>query len=205
MPTKEVMTFDQQLGLFKKPKPPLILERNQHGHILLSITGIDLLGAAEIERLEASMYVLCNPCKWSLLSTGADSYDKNHRLVDGEVYQIALMPSEEIPCESDRTTENLRKRGMEHYGYGKPLAGIMPRVRELLSDDQITDMCAYAIIALHDPISGMGLDDPRVLCIDVDEDEDDEFLFGYPCSPEKYWGGPREALFVFPVLASGSS
>lgn len=116
---KGVITLDE-FALFNQRKNPFIFERNEHGHIVITLMGLDLIGAQEIERLEAEKYRLGNYAKLCLLSQAADSYDKNHRLVAGQTYKVALMPGKEISKDSDRTTENLRKRATEHYGYGKP-------------------------------------------------------------------------------------
>lgn len=149
-------------------------DRNEHGHIVFTITGLNLTGAQESERLEAAgVYVseLAGPC---LTSTNVDSYDKCHRLVDGKQYKIVLMPTREVEVESNRTIEALRKHGIEKYGYTKPLAGIVPRIRELLSDAQIQRMGFCDIIAPHDPIIGRAVlrascgDDKPWLCVGWD-------------------------------------
>lgn len=158
---KGVLSEDE-LALFVQRKNPFALERNEHGHVVLTFTGLDLTGAAEIERLEAASYRVGGIAKSCLLSTKEDSYDKNHRLVAGGIYKVALMPGKEIERDQDRTTVNLRKRGIEHYGYGKPLAGLIPRVREVLSDKQTEELGIWYVAALHDPITGSG-GDPGVL------------------------------------------
>jgi len=135
---------------------PFAFERNEHGHVVLTLTGLDLMGVAEIERLEAGSYRVGNYAKSCFLSTREDSYDKHHRLAAGHIYKVALMPGKEIERDSDRTTANLRKRGMEHYGYGKPLGGFIPRVRETLSDKQMEELGIWYAVALHDPITDSG-------------------------------------------------
>ena len=106
------------------------------------------------------------------------------------------MPGREIERESDRTTTNLRDRGMKHYGYGKPLAGFIPRVREALSDKQMEELGIYYATALHEPITD-SLGRPDVLGAHrhdgpwVDAGWDD---------PDDRWSG--RGAFVFPVAAS---
>ena len=135
---------------------PVSFERNEHGHVLLSITGLDLVGEQEVERLEAARFRVGNFAKSCMLSKKKDGYDKNHRLVDGQKYTIALMPTREIERDSDRTTNALRTRGIEKYGYEQPLAGIAPRVREVVSDKQMEEMRFWYIAAPHDPIKDSG-------------------------------------------------
>ncbi|MEK7503255.1 MAG: hypothetical protein AAB556_02305 [Patescibacteria group bacterium] len=95
-------------------------ERNEHGHVILTFAGLSLAGAADIERLEFAGHRVSDYAKSCFLSTRKDSYDKNHLLVAGRIYKVALMPGKEIEDDSERTTENLRNRGMKHYSYGNP-------------------------------------------------------------------------------------
>src|SRR3989344_2206862 len=97
------ITLDE-LALFTQRKNPFVFERNQHGHIVVTVTGLDLTGAQEIERLEVAGYRVSNYAKSCFTSTTPDSYDANHRLVAGQTYRFALMPTKEIERDSDRTT-----------------------------------------------------------------------------------------------------
>jgi hypothetical protein len=126
--------------------------RNEHGHILLTVVGLDLTGEEENGRLTDKNYRIDDSAKSCLMSTKKDSYDKNHRLVAGKEYTIALMPTKEIERDVDRTTDSLRKRGLEKYGYEKPLAGIALRIREAVSDEQMERMGFWYISVPHDPI-----------------------------------------------------
>lgn len=129
--------------------PPSQFERNEHGHIVLTVTDLGLTGAKEIERLEAAGFYVSGLAKSCLLS---NSYNKNHRLVTKQRYKVVLMPTREIERVSDRTADALRKRGVEKYEYEKPLAGIVPRIRESISDKQMEEMGFWYIAAPHDPI-----------------------------------------------------
>ena len=189
----------EELALFTQRKNPFAFERNEHGHIIVTVTGLDLTGVQEIERLEAAGYVLSNWAKSCLLSTKKDSYDKKHRLVANQLYKVALMPGKEIP-DANRTADALRKRGMEKYGYGKPQGGLIPRIRESVSDKQMEEMDgAWYIAGLHDPIE--------------DSDGDPDVLRAYRRVGGRWldagWGRPGVrwddgGLFAFPVLASGT-
>jgi hypothetical protein len=132
--------------------PPSQFECNEHGHVVLTFDGLDLAGEQEIERLIAAGFRVSNWAKSCLTSTKKDGYDKNHHLVVGRQYNIVLMPTREIERDSDRTTDALRKHGIEKYGYEKPLAGIAPRIRESVSDKQMEEMGFWYIAAPHDPI-----------------------------------------------------
>lgn len=67
-------------------------------------------------------------------------------------YKIALMPTREIVCNDRRTIRALRCRGIEMYGYEKTLAGVIPRICELVSDKQMQRMEFSYIAAPHDPL-----------------------------------------------------
>lgn len=153
---------EDELALFLQRKNPFAFERNEHGHIVFNIIGIDLTGEQEIERLFAVGFRISDWAKSCLLSRAADGYDKNHRLVTGQRYRVALMPTKEIKRDADRTTEALRKHGVKKYGYSKPLGGIASRIRESVSDKQMEEMGFWYITAPHDPIKD-SVGDPDVL------------------------------------------
>lgn len=176
--------------------PPSQFERNEHGHIVLTLDGLDLTGAEEIERLTQSRFRVSDWAKSCLLSTKKDGYDKNHRLATGQQYKIALMPTREIERDSDRTTDALRKRGIEKYGYAKPLAGIVPRIRELVSDKQMEDMGFWYIAAPHDPINDSG-GYPRV--IRAYRRDDGPWLRAPWYPPGDQWSGPGAFAFLVPA------
>ncbi len=186
---------------FVKRQPcwgPALFERNEHGHIIVTVRGLDLTGAQEIERLEAAGYILSDYAKSCLLSNKKDSYDKNHRLIAGQSYKLALMPGKEIERDTDRTTQSLRKRGMKKYGYGKPLGGHISRLRELVSDKQMEEMGeAWYIAGLHDPIEDSD-GAPDVLT--VRRRDGGQRLHASWDEPSTQWRD--DGLFAFPVLAS---
>lgn len=168
-----------------------VFSRNQHGHILLSITGIDLTGAEEIHHLTNEGFRVNAYAKSCFQKV---EYDKNHRLVKGKQYTIALMPIKEIEV---RTTDALRRRGIEKYGYGKPLAGFIPRLRETVSDEQMEEMGFWYIVAPHDPIKDSG-GDPLVL--GASRDDGGRWVGADWGHPGSQWSG--RGAFAFPVSAS---
>ena len=175
---------------------PFTFERNEHGHVIVTFIGLDLTGAEEVERLEGAGYDVGNYAKSCFTSTADDSYDANHRLVAGQAYKVALVPGKEIQKDSDRTTANLRALGAK-YGYGKPLAGHVPRVRENVSDKQMEEMEIWYIASLHDPIKDSG-GHPYVL--DARRGVAGRGVRAFCGDPDDRWGG--SGLFAFPVLAS---
>ncbi|MEK7566909.1 MAG: hypothetical protein AAB527_02130 [Patescibacteria group bacterium] len=175
----------------------LPFERNEHGHITLSITGLALTGAEEVDRLTTAGFRVSKWAKSCLTSTRADGYDKNHRLVTGQDYRIALIPTREVECDSERTTENLRQRGIKKYGYGKPLAGVTPRIREVVSDNQMEEMGFWYIAAPHDPIKDS---DGAPFVLLSDRHDDGRWLYAYFGPPGHRW--VDSGAFAFPVLAS---
>ena len=176
---------------------PFAFERNEHGHVVLTFVGLDLTGAEEVERLKVTGYRVGEHAESCLVSTRDDSYDLHHRLKAGRIYKVALMPGKEIERDSDRTTANLRERGMKHYGYGKPLAGLIPRVREVLSDKQMEELGILYASALHDPITDSD-GDPRVL--GADRNDGGRWVDAGWGDPDARWGD--DGAFVFPLSAS---
>ncbi|RNJ51394.1 hypothetical protein [Methylocystis hirsuta] len=191
------------LSLLKRlwPRTPAISpgqpQKNEHGHLIVKVTGLDLTGAQEVERLRAAGYRIGDYARSCLLSSAPDSYDANHRLVAGREYTIALMPTKEIEDWRERTTANLRKRGIERYGYGVPLSGVVPRIRESVSDTQMEAMGFWFIAAPHDPIKDSD-GDPLVLS--ADRGGDGRWLDARWDLPDIYWRG--DGAFAFLVSAS---
>jgi hypothetical protein len=175
---------------------PVSFERNEHGHIVLTFDGLDLTGEQEVERLIAAGFRVSDWAKSCLTSKMSDGYDKNHRLIAGQ-YQIALMPTREIERDSDRTTDALRKRGIEKYGYEEPLAGIMPRIRESVSDKQMEEMGFSYIAAPHDPIKDSDGDPFVLLAYRID---DGRWLYASWVPPGLRW--LVNGAFAFFVPAS---
>lgn len=167
-------------------------ERNQHGHIILTVTGLDLTGAEEIARLEAAGCHVSDWVKSCLVSTEKDSYDKNHRLLV-QSYRIALVLCKEIGKDSNRTTGNFRTHGIEHYGYCKPIAGIVPGILESVSDEKMAEMGIEYIIAPHDPINDS--QGGPVLFSSVTY-FGGRVLFGNWGMPHLHWYGPGAFAFL---------
>ena len=128
------------------------LERNKHGHITFTITGIDLAGEKEIERLLTAGSLVDDWARECMSSQRNGGYDQSHRLIEGRKYLIALMPTKEIENEHDRTTDHLRDRGIGKYGYCEPRGGIAPRIREFLSEDDMERIGLFYIAVPHKPI-----------------------------------------------------
>lgn len=170
--------------------------RNEHGHLIIKVTGLDLTGVQETERLRAAGYRIGEYAESCLLTSAADSYDTNHRLVAGREYTLALMPTREIEKWRERTTANLRKRGIERYGYAKPLAGIVPRIRQLVSDEQMANVGFWFIAAPHDPIKDSD-GDPLVLR--ASRRDGGRWLYAYWDHPGDGWND--DGAFAFLVSA----
>jgi hypothetical protein len=196
LPPREFADVLEKL-VFLPATPVSSFERNQHGHIVLTVTGLDLTGEREIARLLSAEYRVGDYAKSCLLSKKKDGYDVQHRLVDGQEYKIALVPGREIEEDSHRTTQALRDVGIGRYGYQKPLAGIMPRIRETVSDKQMEEMGFWYIAGLHDPIKDSD-GDPRVLR--ADRYDGGRWLRTDWGTPDDRWGD--RGAFAFLLSAS---
>lgn len=122
-------------------------ERNENGHIVITINGLNLTGSEEIARLEEGGHHLSDWVKSAFWSTGAGSYDSDHRLLE-KTYRLALVSGYEIEKDSERTNENMWKLGIG-YGYKRPPAGVIPRLRETVSDEEMLSMGFEYIIPAH--------------------------------------------------------
>lgn len=192
---KGIITLDE-LALFNQRKDPFSFERNGHGHVIVTITGLDLTGAEEIERLVSAGNRVSGWARSCFLSTNFDSYDANHRLVAGREYKIALVPTKEIERNADRTTENLRNRGAKEYGYGKPLGGIIPRIREKVSDKLMEEMGFWYIAAPHDPIKDS---DGGSSVLNADRRGDGRWVLADFGRPGGRWGDDGAFAFLVPA------
>lgn len=105
------------------------------------------------------------------------------------------MPGKEISRDADRTTDALRKRGLE-FGYQKPPAGIMPRIRASVSDKQMEEMGIWYIAALHDPIKDSD-GNPRVL--DSDRNVAGLWLGAHWARPGAQWDACGAFAFLVPA------
>lgn len=125
---------------------PKVITKNANGHYVVTISGLALTGTEEITRLESAGFRIGTYAR-QILTNG--DYDKKHRLEVGKQYQIVLVPGKEVT--SNRTTANLKAHAKK-FGYIVPKAGIMPRIREAVSDKQMEEMGIWYIAGLHDSI-----------------------------------------------------
>ena len=180
----------------------MAFERNSNGHVVIAITGLNLTGEQEIARLLAAGYRVprlakfCFLAKRGLFSTTDDGYDTNHRLVADRLYKIALVPGKEIVRDLERTRENLRKIGMQKYGYGEPLGGHIPRIREVVSDEMMREMGTWSITSPHNPIQDCN-GHPNVF--NANRCCDGRYVNARRCHSNFYWDDHRD-MFAFPII-----
>ena len=170
---------------------PFPFPKNANGHSIITVTGLSLTGQEEIARLEALGFRVGDYAKSCLLSTRNDSYDRHHRLVQGKLYRLAIVPGREV--KRNRTTKNLGDYA-KGFGYGQPLAGFQPRIRETVSDDQMKEMGIDYIASLHTPIKDSD-GSPDVL--DSDRGGDGRWLHTDWGNPGGEWDD--DGAFAFPV------
>jgi hypothetical protein len=153
-------------------------KRNQHDHITFTIVGKNLTGISEFNLLRQQFDINFSARQiFTGFSSRVDSYDARHRLPEGKVFGIALVSGEEIPKDSERKTENLLELGKQ-YGYGEPLGGMVPRIREFVIDEQMEEWGIETITVLHRPITVDGTSDPYVLRISCGKGND-RLVVGY--------------------------
>lgn len=132
--------------------------KNHLGHYVVEVVGRALTGAQEIEQLEECGYEVEKSARRAFLSTGPHSYDAEHRLEEGKVYQVVLVPNLRYASYAQRSNENHLDWGMAQ-GYRQPLAGLQPRLHEAMQDlllwvsgVNFIEGIGYYITTLHEPI-----------------------------------------------------
>ncbi|MGK2848723.1 MAG: hypothetical protein ACSLEX_01495 [Minisyncoccota bacterium] len=122
---------------------------NHHGHLVFSLRGLDFTGEEEILYLEGQRFRVSEQAKQMFRSKNFDGYDQHHRLIHDREYQVVLVPNKEV---RQRTRVSLCAYA-ETLGYKQiTRAGIHPRIREALSDEQLTVMDFWYIAVFHQPI-----------------------------------------------------
>lgn len=188
---EHVQAFLEHRNPFASP----VWERNENGHIGLSIVGLDQAGEAEVESLRRQKYNVGPWAESCFKSTNDDGYDSVHRLVPGQNYQIVLVPGKEIKNCANRTTKDLLALG-ERYGYIRPQAGIIPRLRERLTDKQLEELGWLYVVALHQSIVDKG-GHPDVL--GLYRDGNGRRVHADRNSPADQWDGGGAFAFLVPA------
>lgn len=185
--------FEHYGRVRKEGLPAPQFERNKNGHIVIPITGLDLTGQQEIDRLTAAGFSTSDWVKSCLLSIKNDGYDKRHRLREGREYMLALVPTKDVPGE--RTTADGRVYGAS-FGYEQPFAGAVPRLREAVSDEVMEKMGLWYIVVLHDPITDSG---GRPDVLDVDRSNGGQWVDASWDRPGVLWSDRGAFAFVVPA------
>jgi hypothetical protein len=171
-------------------------KRNEYGHVVLTLVGIDLSGMKEIARLEGLGFQVTDPARSCFKTLG--EYDNTHKLTEGEKYKVALMPGSVIDA-GNTSFNKLRAHGMSVYGYGEPLAGLIPRICEDLTYTEIQRLGFLGLQCLHRPLKVTKGKD-YVLCVGEDGVShcSEEYLssFGFGLS--------AKILHPFPICSSVS-
>jgi hypothetical protein len=188
---------EDEFARFLKRQNPFAFpfSKNEHGHYIIEVTGLALTGAEEIARLEAAGFRVGDYAKSMLTSTNPDSYDALHRLEDDKMYKVALILGKEV--KENRTTANLQAYG-HSFGYGKPLAGIQPRIREVVSDKQLEEMGVNYIASLHETINDSG---GHPIVLSSDRNGDGQWLLGFWDHPVNEWAGQRRVRLRRPRIS----
>jgi len=165
---------------------------NEHGHIIMSITGLALTGEQEIERLQAAGLPI-GTSRPTLTSKNNKGYDKCHRLDNGRAYQVVIVPGKEV--KNNQTIAEVEKY-VAGFGYQKPLAGVVPRICEAVSSGMMEQMGFWYIAALHDPIIDSE-GNPNVLY--MHRCDDGQWVRAYYASPGVQWDDSGAFVFLAPA------
>jgi len=127
-------------------------EKNENGHVVISIRSRRLTGGQEVGRLKSMNFVVEERAEDCLKS---ELYNTKHRfVVTGQLLKIAIVTGRELVenYDLDDTAEAARKFCMKKFGYGKPFAGMIPAIREFFSGEQVKLPGISNIVSAHDPI-----------------------------------------------------
>lgn len=124
--------------------------KNEHGHDVFTIVGRSLTAAQEVVCMEEGGYDVNVFTQKTMMNGGVNSYDNIHRLESGRRYTIVLISGREVA--GNRTSKNIQKYAAS-FGYEIPPAGIMPRIREVISKKYFEDPDIFSIVGLHEPLS----------------------------------------------------
>lgn len=152
----------------------LSVRENTFGHFVVTFQGSARSGAEEVEH-QSERGCRISTTAQSILASA--SYDTHHRLVEGKVYRVVLVPGKDIPLRrragKDIATQlaqlgpgtriemlgHLYVRRIEdvsayarQFDYQRCLAGVIPRLRELLPDWQIENLGFRYLMGIHRPI-----------------------------------------------------
>mgnify|MGYP006967762673 CR=1 FL=1 len=118
--------------------------RNEHGHHVLEVEGVDWTGQEELARPE----LMVRGSARELLSM--PDYDLKHYL-KRRIYRVALIHWSELSDRpfAERTSANYLAHGLG-FGYQQSRAGLQPRLHDLLAGQLMGQ--GYYCAALHEPI-----------------------------------------------------
>jgi len=140
--------YDNYLNARTKAVRKFVIKRNENGHVVVNIQGVELTGAEEIENFEENTICFRELVRECFLSA---IYNAEHCLIHGWSYEVAFVQGNEIANPSRRTINNLRNLG-EKYGYGRPVAGFVPRIIEEMGNDPVLMKEFENVYCLHEPI-----------------------------------------------------
>jgi hypothetical protein len=180
-----------ELDIRRKPSP---FCTNEHGHYIITVIARyhHLTGQEEIAHVKAKGFKISTSARSILLSTGPDSYDAHHRLENGKVYTVAIVPRSQIKGHNGTTTT------MQEYGklcgYSEPLAGLSSLISKAISNETLEEIVGVKfIVTLHKPINNLFLMSPLNL---------EYWLSSYPANPEITWFNDVAFAFIVPEKSS---
>lgn len=137
--------FRKALGLHRVSKKAASLpKKNEHGHYLVTVTGLNLTGEEEIHHLTRQGFFVPPDARECFREKSAEGYDERHRLQETKEYRLAIVPSDAITG----TPSEFARR----HGYRRPVAGVAPRLREMVSGEQIDEMGLDWLVVMHAPL-----------------------------------------------------
>lgn len=127
----------------------LPFQKNANGHFTFIIKGRHLSGVREVANMKEQDFLLNEYTERVLSDTRFNDYNTHHILEYEKEYQIVLLPGCEV--KGNRTVADVCGYAYS-LGYQVPKAGIMPRIREVVSDKLMKRMSIRYIVGSHAPL-----------------------------------------------------
>lgn len=157
---------------------------------MIDVTTNGRVGEQWITHLEQKRYRVGDYAKQLLRDT-------KFVATNGITYTLAVIMGDEFE-DADRTNQNIRKVAHDR-GYLYPTVELGPYLREMFSDEDLKKMGLWALILMHEPITGS---DGHLHMLGVDRRDDGRWLLTYFGRPDRRWD--RGLGFVFLVPASSN-
>lgn len=135
---------------------PAFLNRNKHAHweVIIPSMSLILTGLEAVNRLRSRKYAIEQKAEECFIAdTASDSYNKRHRLLHGKDQRVVMVLGKEIAGGSSYLKQKDLEQFAKRYDYEMPVAGIVPGLREAVSDARLErELRVWSVFVGHRPL-----------------------------------------------------